>query len=817
MADNEALVYSGSVYAFAFDAATQAHKPLSESPLGVALLASPAMAYRLLCYNAARDEVLSTPLTDVHAKFTVQQDHYVSFYDDSTNYSMRFKDDAAVHAFVTAIAAIKAHLSFLDPSLPFEDVVVGDGYGVQMGDIVGIAIDAWQTTSADASPADLLSSTPIVHAPVTELQKLRLGDTSTESIPGLSKALVGMQKGGRRFIYLPMSTSPKTLILAHIELLKIKKEKRGHVTPPSEPTAAPVAEPTDERHGDLVNRMALLSRMGSSQGAVLLPQLSSSVAPISRRSSLDAPTPSAEPSSRVQTPLVLAMAPPEAAPTPVPLRTPTMTPTPTPTSTPSPQLDALMREKETLLKEQAALAKMRQEWEDAARQPAPTPAPAPAPVRSSPVTPPRQPTSDPVVRASTMYAPLSMHAPPSSAFFEPTPFLSSFTPAPAPVYTPTTATYASTPPFTPPYAAAPVAANSAELDASIQRVARTTLSMEGMLLDLQSKMDRLLAHRASPSTTSSYYRRDTSSSSSSYGNTSLLKSMEKVLSQNEEYQHEISALSQQLQDVTYRSNQLQDDLDRAHNDNQRMQQQSSSQARISSELQNLQAALDHAKQRSAQVEADLSRALARADDERNRRLAADDQVQHLTRAMQTQSQTSADAALHERQLEEARSVAMASQKKWADEKQALLARLASIEEAKASREAQLQEAAAAATEAAERTRTQMQAERESHNRDAAEAMQHLNELVAAGDDSRKKHAALEAQLRAAEERADDARAKAAAATTDVFKELMNDIYFACQDAFEEDGEFTGKEVAITIRKILKQQTATVLSKLETSQ
>ncbi|OQR82515.1 hypothetical protein ACHHYP_15915 [Achlya hypogyna] len=810
MAD-EALVHNSSVYVFAYDAATQAHKPLAEGPLGLVLLAAPT-SYRLMCYNSAREELLSAPLTDLHLKFTLQQDHYVNFYIGPTkNYSMRFKDDAAVQAFLLAVAAIKAHLAFTDDSMPFEDTVVGEGYAVAMGDIVGISVEAWQASDAQANPAELLQSPPVLTP--TDLQKVRLGDISTECIPGISTALLGMQKGGKRFLYLQVAGN---VVLASVELLKVKKEK-SRPSPEPEPAQPPV----EERHDDLVSRMAALSRIGSNRGALLLPQMPTQPAPLSHRSSMETPPSASE--SRLQPPIALStplshrpsmeVQPSTSEPVAQPstaLATPLSTPTtrPTPTSEPTPELDALRREKETLLKEQAALARMRQEWEEAARQQPTQPQSQPTPAPRAPVTPPRQ-------SAAAMYPPLSLHAPPSAAFFEPTPLLPSFAPAPAPVFTPTTATYASTPPFTPPFAAA-----TAELDAGLQRVARSTLSMEGLLLDLQAKMDRLLnqaAHRSG--SVSGYGRR----AEGSYGNQSLLKGLEKVLAQNEQLERDLEAREHELQETRRRYEQLQDDLDRAHGDQQRLLQQSSTQARAASEMHSLQAALDHAKQRCQQLESDATRALGRADDERQRRLQADDEVQRLQRTMHTLQQATASAsevAAMEAKVEEARAVAIASQKKWAEEKQALVAQLAAKDEAVAALDARHADAVSAAQHEADRVRQQMLAEREAHERDAAEAIAHLNELVAAGGEGRKKQTALEAQVRDALDRADEAAATARrqqAATTDLVKVLMNDIYFACQDAFEEDGEFTGKEVATTIRKLLKQQTAAVLQKLESPQ
>ncbi|RHY57201.1 hypothetical protein DYB38_011243 [Aphanomyces astaci] len=111
----------------------------------------------------------------------------------------------------------------------------------------------------------------------------------------------------------------------------------------------------------------------------------------------------------------------------------------------------------------------------------------------------------------------------------------------------------------------------------------------------------------------------------------------------------------------------------------------------------------------------------------------------------------------------------------------------------------------------------MAAERASHVEDAEAVKVHVEALMQERDVHRAKVAATERAAADMEDRwrreKEDA-ATARDARADLFKELMNDIYFACQDAFDEDAEFTGKEIAIQIRKILKQHTNDVVAKFE---
>ncbi|RHY52204.1 hypothetical protein DYB30_010243 [Aphanomyces astaci] len=831
---NETLVYGGSVYVHKYDAATQGYIPLSESALGLALMGG-STSYRLFCYNRAQAEVFTTPL-GVHVKFTPQQDHYVNFYDASgtDNYSMRFKDDAQVQAFLQAVACIKLSLvSRGSISATHDDIHPGDGgYAVQLGDIVGIKIQAWAfdtavDSSSSTNPIDIVASPPVMrYLDVDDLLKVKLGDSTTEGLVGLSGQVVGMQKGSVRYIYLPSSPST-TWILAHAELVKVKKDKRPNsAAVASAPVISlpPTGSEDDElKRDDLVTRMAHLSRVGSGHAA--LPTAAS------RRSSHpdDPHQPTHAAADKVATPIVLTM---PQSPSPPPLHShpsstlasssPSSMPPPSeaafpPNSStslqrpPTTEADqsslALRQEQQRLLAEQEDIQRQRQALtrQQQIQSPPLSKARPPTSHLSPPPTsllPPSPPTLDVYYGASSVtsanYLQQQHHvaAPVSSSStggFNLVPFVPA-TPLPPQVYatTSTSAPSASGALFTP---------SNVEIDATLQRVHRTTLAMEGMLIDLQRKMDRVVV----PSSYSSggggggsaYSRRPDQSTTAS-----LLKSMERALNDLDGLHDANHRLTSQVTDLQRHNRQLEDDVERLQADLRRHTAASSSYSQV-------QAALDHAKQRCAQMEADVERWTAAVEAERRQRMQLERDLATATQRLSS-AQQSADGVVAA-QVDEARQVATMAQKQMQAEKlkhDAAAAKMAAdVEALQTTYESRRMDI----------LRTQMAAERASHVEDAEAVKVHVEALMQERDVHRAKVAATERAAADMEDRWRREKEDAAAARdarADLFKELMNDIYFACQDAFDEDAEFTGKEIAIQIRKILKQHTNDVVAKFE---
>ncbi|CAK4658201.1 hypothetical protein LEN26_011754 [Aphanomyces euteiches] len=788
---SDILVYSGSVYVHQYDSATQGYRPLSDSALGLALTRSNQTKYRLFCYNRAQEEVLSTPL-DVHVKFTPQQDHYVNFYDASNqNYSMRFKDDAQVTAFFQAIACAKLYMyrAANSPSV-HEDMRMGEGYAVQLGDIAGLQIQAWSLDAVtDGNPIDVVHATPILK---DDLFKVKLGDTTTEGLPGLSGQIVGMQRGGTRYIFLAVFAS-SSYVLAYVELVKVKKEKRSEAPAVS----APVSTDDQDRRDDLVSRMEHLSRMGSS--VLVLP-----TAPSRRTSQQDVTEPVIAPRPEVPSTPIRQEVP--ANPTRAVLpETPVKAEVPAAASA---EVDSLRREHEALLQQQMELARLRKELDDARQRASLEPEPV------KPTTTPSKPLEQ--FQAPPPSSSFSFASPPSKSpeQFQLPPSSNSFAFA-SPSFPPVAA-----PPSIPMYQAPPMqllapplsVGNNSEMDATLQRVQRTTLSIEGMLIEVQRKMDRVLNSQTSMSSyhssgNNSLRRLDMGGSTSS---SSLIKGIERALAESDSLREENARLTHQVQDLQRYNNQLQDDIDRLRMDSQRQVDRSS----VYGEVQTLQLQLENTKQRCAQMESDAQRWTVALEKERSLRTQLEQDHAAIQRVVAQQTQTlQTQTTEQERKLDEAREIAMLAQKKMQEEKTISFNRIeeltGELQQVKSQYNALKMEL--------EQSQQQIQIERQAHERDANEAKMHLDEFIQERtahrtklEDAQRSVVELQEQLR--QSQADSALNREDRET--LVKELMNDIYFACQDVFEDDVEFTGKEVATQIRKVLKHQTPEVLAKLE---
>ena len=65
-----------------------------------------------------------------------------------------------------------------------------------------------------------------------------------------------------------------------------------------------------------------------------------------------------------------------------------------------------------------------------------------------------------------------------------------------------------------------------------------------------------------------------------------------------------------------------------------------------------------------------------------------------------------------------------------------------------------------------------------------------------------------------EEKLQEPRGHSSDAISELCKDMMNEIYFKFQDTFEEEHEYSGKEVIVSVRKILKQNTGDMLKKID---
>ncbi|GMF44790.1 unnamed protein product [Phytophthora fragariaefolia] len=390
----------------------------------------------------------------------------------------------------------------------------------------------------------------------------------------------------------------------------------------------------------------------------------------------------------------------------------------------------------------------------------------------------------------------------------------------------------------PSYSSTPVGpgtAASPDVENGIIRLQRSSTSIESTLQDLQSKMERLLNMQNSIKSTKfvassgkysgSFSPATSSSSASSSSSSMLLKNLEKALGQRDQLQ-DINArlqeangeLESNVEDLQSQHESLQMEnrtlLDKLQNGNHLQQE------KFRLELRSVQQQLSHTQEQMLvyQEENFQLRAQLAAKDEQlakeKAKLQEDThrQLEQLQRQVEDEvrqgSKDSIERMATEKAALEAQVAELTAQKKqWDVEREMMNNRLSQAQ----SQQVQLQDETVK-SQAAQSSRVQelvarvQQLESESRAlKQQAEGFhsdaQHLEELLAS-----KEHEMT--QLQSAK------NDQEYAALSELFKEFMNDIYFHFQDAFDEETEFTGKEIVMAIRKILKQNTMNILAKLE---
>ena len=171
------------------DATKNEHLPVGKAKIGL-------RSTQLILYT--KNETLAQLALSSTFGFTIQNGVYGSFYDDDgQNWSLLFKSAEAVEEFSVRLACAKLAASGNAASMT-QDVVVGTlgKLDIDVGDTLGIYYTGWLAASGGGRGQQFDTN----NGSGREL-KVRLGERDV--VVGLENGLVGMRKGGRRFIVIP--------------------------------------------------------------------------------------------------------------------------------------------------------------------------------------------------------------------------------------------------------------------------------------------------------------------------------------------------------------------------------------------------------------------------------------------------------------------------------------------------------------------------------------------------------------------------------------------------------------------------------------
>ncbi|XP_052789453.1 FK506-binding protein 15-like isoform X2 [Mya arenaria] len=235
----------GAAPAVAFAIAVHAYKYIdgkyaSQGKLGCAILASHAASeYSILMYVTQQQKVTSAKITATFS-YTTQENNYANFYDDARqSWSILFDNEKNATDFAKHVCLAKALSTGPVPtSMVTQDLVAGEGGALETGDSVEVRYTGWLL--ANNTFGQVFDS----NASADKLFRFKLG--AGKVIKGWDTGVVGIKKGGKRFLVVPPDMAygsqgmggrvpPNSTLLFEVEVVRVKLIGRES-TPSPHPT-----------------------------------------------------------------------------------------------------------------------------------------------------------------------------------------------------------------------------------------------------------------------------------------------------------------------------------------------------------------------------------------------------------------------------------------------------------------------------------------------------------------------------------------------------------------------------------------------------
>nr|XP_054502256.1 FK506-binding protein 15 isoform X3 [Agelaius phoeniceus] len=164
-----------------------------------------------------------------HTKHKVQPNNYSTFYDDQRqNWSIMFESEKAAVDFSKQVCIAKCNSSPALDSVLCQDLLLGEGQGVEAGDSLEVAYTGWLFQNNGLGQ--------VFDSNVNKDKLLRLKLGSGKVIKGWEEGMLGMKKGGRRFLIIPPAWAygaqgvaarvpPDSTLVFEVEVRRVKLAK----------------------------------------------------------------------------------------------------------------------------------------------------------------------------------------------------------------------------------------------------------------------------------------------------------------------------------------------------------------------------------------------------------------------------------------------------------------------------------------------------------------------------------------------------------------------------------------------------------------
>ncbi|XP_006022730.1 FK506-binding protein 15 isoform X1 [Alligator sinensis] len=186
--------------------------------------------YRILLYISQQQQITAAR---IHSGFvlTVQPNNYSTFYDDQRqNWSIMFESEKAAMDFSKQVCIAKCNSSPSLDSVLYQDLIIGEGQGVEGGDALEVAYTGWLFQNNGLGQ--------VFDSNVNKDKLLRLKLGSGKVIKGWEEGMMGMKKGGRRFLVIPPALAygaqgmpgrvpPDSTLFFEVEVKRVKLAKES--------------------------------------------------------------------------------------------------------------------------------------------------------------------------------------------------------------------------------------------------------------------------------------------------------------------------------------------------------------------------------------------------------------------------------------------------------------------------------------------------------------------------------------------------------------------------------------------------------------
>ncbi|XP_074871864.1 FK506-binding protein 15 isoform X2 [Carettochelys insculpta] len=186
--------------------------------------------YKILLYISQQQQVT---VARIHpgSVLTVQPNNYNTFYDDQRqNWSIMFESEKAAVDFSKQFCIAKFNSSASLDSTLYQDLIVGEGQGLEVGDSLEIAYTGWLFQNHGLGQ--------VFESNVNKDKLLRLKLGSGKVIKGWEEGMIGMKKGGRRLLIVPPAWGygsqgvpnripPDSTLVFEVEVKRVKLVKES--------------------------------------------------------------------------------------------------------------------------------------------------------------------------------------------------------------------------------------------------------------------------------------------------------------------------------------------------------------------------------------------------------------------------------------------------------------------------------------------------------------------------------------------------------------------------------------------------------------